>query len=351
MADYRELKARIVRGETVVLDGAVGTQLQDMGVPMDPVAWCGPANVTHPSSVIQMHERYIRAGADVITTNTFSTVRPMLESAGYGSMVREINARAAHLAQEARDRAAAGRPVYIAASVSSHIVGRNPRTGEIGVGGGYTTGGMMPYPETARISTTELEDYYAEMTGILAEAGVDLFLVEPMGRDNEARLIEATAAKATGRPVWVGFDAHVDSNGATILGGREKFAPAPAGARLINDGMTLTEAIAEIKPVGPDAMAVFHSRIADINVALEVMLDEWSGPVAAYPDAGRTDYVQRWQDRSLANEESPEDLVHAANEWAGMGVQVFGACCGFGAPYIKPLKSTLPARIAEPRVA
>ena len=116
MANYQDLKDRIDGGETVILDGAVGTQLQDMGVPMHPVAWCGPANVTHPSSVIQMHERYIKAGADVITTNTFSTVRPMLENAGYGDYVREINARAAHNAQEARARAAVDRPVYVAAS-------------------------------------------------------------------------------------------------------------------------------------------------------------------------------------------------------------------------------------------
>ena len=131
MARYQDLKDRIDRGEVVILDGAIGTQLQAMGVPMDPVAWCGPANITHPSSVVQMHERHILAGADVITTNTFSTVRPMLENAGYGPYVREINARAAHLAQEARDRVAGDRPVYIGASISSHIVGRNPRTGEI----------------------------------------------------------------------------------------------------------------------------------------------------------------------------------------------------------------------------
>ena len=352
MANYQDLKDCIDRGETIILDGAVGTQLQDMGVPMHPVAWCGPANVTHPSSVVQMHERYIRAGADVITTNTFSTVRPMLENAGYGDSVREINARSAHLAQEARHRAGGDRPVYVAASMSSHIVGRNPRTGHIGIGGAYGPGGnLRPYPESARIPATEIEDYYGEMAEVLAEAGVDLFLVEPMGRDNEARLIQANAAKATGLPVWVGFDAYVNADDAVILGGRAKAGPAPAGARVINDDMTLADAIAEIRPVEPDVMAVFHSRIEDTNAGLDVLLNGWSGPALAYPDAGRRDYVQKWQDRQTSNAESPDEFTAAAKAWVDQGVQVIGACCGFGVDYIKPLHDALPDKIAEPRAA
>ncbi len=352
MANYQDLKDRINGGETVILDGAVGTQLQDMGVPMHPVAWCGPANITHPSSVVMMHERYIRAGADVITTNTFSTVRPMLENAGYGDYVREINARAVHNAQEARARANVDRPVYIAASISTHIVGRNPRTGHIGIAGAYGPGaGLRSYPESARFTAEEMEDFYAEMAEVMAEAGVDLFLVEPMGRDNEARLIEVNAAKATGLPVWVGFDAYVNADDAVILGSQAKSMPAPAGARTINDDMTLAEAIAEIRPAGPDVMAVFHSRIEDTNAALDVLLSEWSGPAMAYPDAGRRDYVQKWQDRETANEETPDEFTSAAGAWVDRGVQVVGACCGFGSAYIEPLRGALPDRIAEPRAA
>ena len=352
MANYQDLKNRIDNGDTVILDGAVGTQLQDMGVPMHPVAWCGPANVTHPSSVLMMHERYIRAGADVITTNTFSTVRPMLENAGYGDYVQEINARAAHLAQEARHRAADGRPVYVAASTSSHIVGRNPRTGHIGIGGAYGPGaGLRSYPESARIPVSELEDYYGEMTSVLAEAGVDLFLVEPMGRDNESRLIQVKAAKATGLPVWVGFDAFVDADGAVILGSQARTVAPPPGAREIDDNMPLADAVAEIRAAEPDVMAVFHSRISDTNAGLEVLFNEWSGPAMAYPDAGRNDYVQKWQDRETANEETPDELTEAAQAWVGQGVQIVGACCGFGAEYIEPLRGALPDRIEQPRAA
>jgi len=94
MANYEDLKSRIDQGEVIVLDGAIGTELQAMGVPMDPASWCGPGNYTHPATVRQMHERYIKAGADVITTNTFNTLRPALEASGYSELVREVNVRA-----------------------------------------------------------------------------------------------------------------------------------------------------------------------------------------------------------------------------------------------------------------
>ena len=345
MADYRDLKRRLDRGETVIHDGAVSTELQSMGVPMDPISWSGPANYTHPSSVMQMHERHIRAGADVITTNTWSTVRPTLERAGYGSLVREINARAVHLAQEARDRASGGRQVYIAGSISSNITGRDPRTGEIGFGA---------FSETARIPANELENYYGEMAGILAEAGVDFFLIEAAGRDNEARVIEAQAAKDTGLPVWVGFNAHVNLDETVILGwpqGSAGEGAVPSGARPIKESMTLAEAISEVKQVGPDVMAVFHSRIENMTAAVRVMLDEWSGPVMAYPDSGRTDMATRWRDRTVANEESVSDLTDAAKKWIEMGVQIVGACCGFGVEYIEPLRQAIPDKIARSRRA
>ena len=343
MANYQDLGDRIDRGETIVLDGAGGTLLTEMGATVHPVAWCGLVNVTHPSTVVQMHERYIRAGADVITTNTWSTVRPLLEYVGYGDQVREINASAAQFAQEARANAAGDRPVYIAGSMSSHMVGRNPREGEIGFGMGS---GPTPYPQSARYTADEIEDFYTEMAEVLAEAGVDLFLVEPMGRDNGARLIQTKAAKATGLPVWVGFDAYVNDDGSVILGGMARSVPAPAGARVIDDDMTLSDAIAEIRPVEPDVMAVFHSRVKDTHAALDVLLNEWSGPAMAYPCAGRAALVQGPQEHV-----TPDEFASAANAWVDRGVQVIGTCCGFGVDYIEPLRGALPDKIENPRAA
>ena len=223
------------------------------------------------------------------------------------------------------------------------MVHRNPREDEIGFGIGDD---IAPYPQSARFTLEEIEGFYNEMAEVLAESGVDLFLVEPMGRDNEARLIQAKAAKATGLPVWVGFDAYVDDNGAVILGGAEKTVPTPEGARVINDDMPLSEAVAEIRIEEPDVMAVFHSSVKDTNAALDVLMSEWSGPTLAYPCASRPALVA-----GAYEEVTPGDFIGVANDWVGRGVQVIGTCCGYGVEYIEPLRDVLPDKIASPRAA
>ena len=96
-------------------------------------------------------------------------------------------------------------------------------------------------------------------------------------------------------------------------------------------------------------ISVFHSRLTDVSAALGVMKEEWSGPLGAYPDAGRPDYTVAWQNRSLPNEESVDRYAEETQKWADMGVQVVGACCGFGVDYIKPLRAALPDRIPAAR--
>lgn len=208
MANYQNLKSRIDQGEVILLDGAIGTELQAMGVPMDPAAWCGPGSYTHAATVRQMHERYIRAGADIITTNTFNTLRPALEASGYSELVREVNVRAVDAALEAIDRAAGDRPIYIAGSISCRIPIRDRRTGTLLGGTGYGYG--------ASLSAEELRAHAGEQANILAESGVDFFLIENLWADNESRAIAAEAAKATGLPVWVAFTASVSSDDQAV---------------------------------------------------------------------------------------------------------------------------------------
>ena len=110
-----DLRQRLDRGEVIVLDGAMGTELERRGVPMDDAAWSAAALITHPDTVREVHEDYIRAGADVIITNTFATARHVLEM---GEQFRELNTRAVALAKEARENAADG-AVFIAGSLST----------------------------------------------------------------------------------------------------------------------------------------------------------------------------------------------------------------------------------------
>jgi methionine synthase I (cobalamin-dependent) len=94
MTVVEELSRRLADGEVVVIDGGMGTELQARGVPMDDEAWSGVANLTHDHVVQEIHEDYIRAGADVIIANTYAAARLPLERAGYGDRVVEANRRA-----------------------------------------------------------------------------------------------------------------------------------------------------------------------------------------------------------------------------------------------------------------
>ena len=350
MANYEKLKSRMDDGEVIILDGAIGTELQAMGVPMHPASWCGPGNYTHPATVRQMHERYIRAGADIITTNTFNTVRPALEASGYGEMVREINTRAVDAALEARDRAAGDGPVYIAGAIACRMPIRDRSTGTLVGGTGYGYG--------ASISTEELRTYADEQAEVLAESGVDFFLIENMWADNESRVVLTEAAKATGLPVWVAFTASMAPDGQTVrlsMGddrdyvGGTRMPMWASNWRTVDYDMTLAEGIGEIALLKPDVVGVFHARIDVTTAAIQVILDQWSGPIVAYPDAGRDDYLETWRDSGVANEESAEELTREAASWVGMGAQVIGTCCGFGVDYIKSLRGAMPARIPSPR--
>ena len=75
MATYGDLQNRLDHGDVIILDGAVGTGLQNKGVPMHGHAWAAAALQTHPYTVRQLHQVYIQAGVDVLTTNTYSAAR------------------------------------------------------------------------------------------------------------------------------------------------------------------------------------------------------------------------------------------------------------------------------------
>jgi homocysteine S-methyltransferase len=118
---YPPLKQRLDAGQILILDGATGTELQRRGAKMDPSAWSAPVVLEDPKLLTEVHADYIRAGADIVTANTFSASRMLLAPTGYGARVEEIIRRSVEVAQQARTLAAAGRPVAVAGSIS-HMV-------------------------------------------------------------------------------------------------------------------------------------------------------------------------------------------------------------------------------------
>lgn len=298
------LQQRISGGEVIILDGAMGTELERRGVPMDDAAWSAAALATHPDTVREVHEDYIRAGADVIITNTFSTARHVLEPAGMGERFRELNIRAVTLAKEARENAADG-PVFITGSISTFTA--------------WYDYSYEPQAEKARAN-------YWEQAEVLAETGVDVIALEMM-RDIEQTTYAIESAVATELPVWIGLSCKTTDEGTVMLWDSEH---------------TLAEALEQIPSLGVSVVSIMHTLTEDAPPALREVTERWSGPVGAYPHSGEF-IMPNWQFIDMI---SPEDFAAAAQEWLEMGVQLIGGCCGIGPEHIRLLRERLPARVS-----
>ena len=299
------LQQRIDSGDVIILDGGTGTELQRRGVPMHGVAWSAAALLTHSDVVREVHEDYIRAGADVIITNTFSAARHTLEEAGMGDSVAEANTRAVSLAKEARDAAASDGPVYVAGSVSTFFPGLQPE--------------LLPSAERARAS-------YREQAQLLEQAGVDFLILEMM-RDVEQSAYAIEAAESTGLPTWVCFTCKIDD-------GRQ--------VRLFDSvDETFAESLESLLDPGAAVAFVMHTDVDDTTPALRVLRHRWDGPLGAYAHSGGF-FMPDWQFDDVI---SPSDYLSRAQEWVQMGVQVVGGCCGTGPEHIRALRDGLPARV------
>ena len=320
------LDKKLAAGEVIVLDGATGTEIARLGGAMNGAAWCAVANRTHPEIVRRVHESYLHAGADVITTNTFATCRHVLEGAGLGDETVAINRRAVELAQEARERVAPERPVAVAGSMSNTVawlpgtVGPDPR--------------YLPTPEHEAAN-------YREMADTLAEAGCDLLVMEMM-MDVEHAVRATEAAVATGLPVWVGISASRRADGAMLgwdirseEGGRlpEGYTP-PEPPRL----ETIIEALTAL---GPQASGIMHTAVDATAPGLDMLFERWPGPVMAYPE---TMLLLSPADHRVRVTKEPEDFAAHCRGWVERGVQIIGGCCGTTVEHVRAMVEHLPSR-------
>jgi methionine synthase I (cobalamin-dependent) len=325
------LKDKLESGAVIVLDGATGTEIARLGGAMHSAAWCAAANKTHPNTVRLVHEEYLRAGADVITANTFATCRHVLAGAGLADETVAINKRAIELARQARDNVAPARPVAVAGSMSNTVA--------------WKEGTLSPDPRYLPTREQEAANQ-REMADALAEAGADLLILEMM-MDVERAALCLEAALATGLPVWVGISCSVAADGAVtgwdiVKEERGKLSEDhPAGAPL-----PLTEIIDALQSMGGEAYGIMHSSIEATPKGLDVLFSRWNGPVMAYPETLRMD-VNTHQPTQTA---SPEAFAEVCRSYVENGVQIIGGCCGTTIEHIRAMVDALPDHVG-PRPA
>ena len=298
------IEDQLVRGEFVLVDGAMGTELERRGAKTPLPLWSAEALRSAPDLVRQIHEDYIRAGADVLTTATFRTTKRTMAKAGLPeSEAERLTLLAVSLARQARDAAAVGREVWIA-------------------------GALAPLEDCYRPQAAPTEDEaapeHAEQARVLAGAGVDLLLVETMNTIGEARAA-ASAAQAAGIPFLVSF---ICADPATILSGEP-----------------LADAARAMVPFGPAAILVNCTPPDIVGGCLDTLARSVPTPIGCYPNAGGSDFeTEEWQ---LETRVSPEGLARLAAGWIRSGALVLGGCCGTGPAHVRALRSALPPVLME----
>jgi len=291
---------------------------------MNTFAWAAEALHSHPFTVRRMHEDYIRAGCDVITVNTYAAARHNLEPLGQADLTRELNLRAVMLADDARERAAKDRPVWIAGSVSNFglTVGAEP----------YTDREVEKYfGRRNAITERQSQANLREQAEILAEAGVDFLLAESTGSDTHRRWV-VEACVATGLPVWAGFRCHQAPGDATVRIG------------YISED-ALADTVRGVMDLGACGLAVFHTFPSVTEAALPVVKSLWDGPIGVYPEGERGDYIATYRDTAETPHIAPDEFVAFARRAVAEGVQLIGGCCGIELAHIRPLRDALPRHV------
>jgi homocysteine S-methyltransferase len=279
-----------VSQRVLVCDGAMGTMLYARGVFINKSF--DAMNLTQATLVQDLHEEYIRAGADIIETNTFGANRIKLSSFGLADKLHEINLEGARIA-----RRAAGDRAYVAGSI-----------GPLGIR-------IEPWGKTG---VDEAREYFREQAQALVEGGVDLFILETFRDLNEIGAAIDAVRDVSDLPIIAQMTTEEDGN--TLDGTPpERFAP-----ELEKRGATI---IGVNCAVGPAPMLDTIERMEAVTRLR----------LSAQPNAGKPRDVEG-RNIYLC---SPEYMASYARRFMLHNVRVVGGCCGTTPEHIKQIKAAV----------
>jgi methionine synthase I (cobalamin-dependent) len=310
-----DLRERVRRGDPILLDGGTGSELQRRGVNVSKGssvtgglgAWSAPAMDDAPEVLRQIHEDYLRVGADVITANSYNSNRGQLARIGLAHRMEELSRRAVEIARDARDRVAPA--AFVAGSIA-------PTTR-------FPTGW-----DPARVAPVdELRREWGDQVAVLARAGADLILIESMSAIFQ--LVPAVEAAATsGLPVWLGV--HATADGA------------------MTSGETMDELVAALdaRGLGVDAILLMCSVPAAISTTLPRLRAAYAGPIGAYANIGyrraSATEAPRFPETQYhtidIGENTPARYAEYAREWRAAGATLIGGCCATTPDHIAALR-------------
>ena len=288
----RNFQDAINEDRVYIFDGAMGTMLYSRGVFIN--RCYDELNLTNSDMVLGLHRDYIKAGADIIETNTFGANRPKLAGYGLEDKLRDINLAGAALAREA-----AGDQIYVAGAISP-----------LGIR-------IEPYGPT---SIDEAQDFFREQAEALLEGGIDLFVLETFSDVSEIHQALLAVRSVCDLPVITQMTIQSDLN--TSFG----TSPEVFTKQLDEWG---ADVIGLNCSVGPHTMLE----------AIERMREVTSRKLSAQPNGG----LPRQVEGRMFYMASPEYMAEYAKLLIQAGVKFIGGCCGTTPEHIKLIANAVRA--------
>jgi len=279
--------------EILILDGPMGTELHRRGINMSLPLWSASAIWEHPEIIREIHEDYIDAGADIITTNTFRTDARTFRKAGLPEEdAKNATLKAVELAREAMSRTSPDYKIWIAGSLSPLEDCYHPE---------LSPGFKTAYRE------------HKIKTAWLLQAGVDFILIETMNTFDEA-LAATRAALETGLPTATSF----------ILIDKDH----------ILNGDKIITAYEQLKLEGIEIFSINCTHHSVVTEFLNTYADKIDIPIMVYVNAGFFDFQKGWQEDPVF---TPERYASIARTWIDQGIRIIGGCCGTSPEFISRL--------------
>ena len=296
MSIIQQLLNRLDGNEVIILDGGTGTELQRRGVKTSLPLWSAQALLNAPEVVRELHVDYIKAGADIIKTNTFRTNRRTLAKVGLSDKDAELTKLAVRLVREAVEQANTSRDVFI--------------------GGCQAPLEDCYEPSLVPADDDVVLDEHRRWSSTLADGGADFIFLETFNTVREARLA-LQAAHETTLPAVVSF-------------------VCDAQARLLS-GESLAQAVAAVEPFKPFAILVNCMQLTDITLALKELHTLTTLPIGAYGQGlGEPHDDQGWAFTDKNN--GIDEYCDHVGVWLKAGATLVGGCCGTNPAYIAAIK-------------
>ena len=281
-----------IRERVLLADGATGTVLRERG-------WRGHsplAVLEDPGRVRALHEEYLRAGADLILTDTFESTRIQLARHGYGERVRDVNFQAARIARDARE--IIGTPAFIGGSIGPF--GRDLAVGSVTPG--------------------EAGEAVREQVGALVEGGVDVIVLETYPSLEEVRIALDAVRAVTDLPVIAALDFVA---ALTTPAGE---SPREVAELLAADGGA--DVVGVNCGVGPRATLDILQELAAAGI---------EAPLFVKPNAG----LPRITGGQPLYPSSPDYFANFALRAKDLSAAIVGGCCGATPEHIRAMRAAL----------